>query len=200
MKTQKIMRATAISLLSSSFLLSSLHPVLAADCQAMIQKHLDKLDKTGAGYIRATVSMIRFSAGSGDEDVAGRLEYANGGISKKQNLLTGEIPGRWNTATWRPTPPNYVCTSFYCPPPNYLELHDLQPFAPNRYLTYGLKITNKGLVSISTLLNGKNFLGRAPVVFQGTCSGTSESDVITGVVGQKSYAIVLKSVSTPNIH
>ena len=205
MKTQKIMWATAISLLSSGFLLSSLHPALAVDCRAMIQKHLDAAVGKDS-VVRATITMHAYE-GVGTELVmtwpgdyitaAGRVEYANGSLYKKQNSLAGVIPVRWNTQTWEPLPPG----GSGCVPGSLCIISpEKQPFAPLRHLTYGIEVTNTGVISVATLLNGKYFLGRKPVVFQGTCSGTSLSSVITGVVNEKAYTVTLKRGYIPQIH
>lgn len=211
MKTQQIVLLAAVSLTSLEVLLGSTHPALANDCQAMMQDFI-QYSKAGAYRSRpvaATVSSHSINpsykdAGFSSEDItmttAGLVEYANGALDySPDDSIQGIVPLRWNTLTWSPIPPGTRTplssspanssgsifppqTIINVPPPK-------QPFAPTPQLTYRVQITRTGVVTIATLVNNKNFLGRAPVTFQGTCS----KGVITGSTnGSKFHTITLR--------
>jgi len=57
------------------------------------------------------------------------------------------------------------------------------PAAPQ--LTFKVSISNKGMVSVQEMLNGKPFAGRPPVEFQANCQG----GLLTAIKGSKSYVL-----------
>jgi hypothetical protein len=219
MKTQQIVLFAAVSLTSLEVLLGSTHPALANDCQAMMQDFIQYSKIGGSGFratVAATVSSHSINpsykdAGFHSDDItmttAGLVEYANGALDySSDDSIQGIVPLRWNTSTWSPIPPGTRTplssspanssgsifppqTIINVPPPK-------QPFAPTPQLTYRVQITRTGVVTIATLINNKNFLGRAPVTFQGICS----KGVITGSAnGDKFHTITLRRATRPVI-
>lgn len=70
------------------------------------------------------------------------------------------------------------------------------PVAFAKQVSYEVKISSAGWVSIQKKIDGKNFLGRPPVEFQGVCS----KGLITGTVNSSSYSFSLrKQPSFPNM-
>ena len=65
-----------------------------------------------------------------------------------------------------------------------------------KQLSYLVKISSTGWVSIQKRIEGKAYLNRPPVEFQGVCS----KGLITGTVGSSSYSFSLrKQPSFPNM-
>lgn len=99
--------------------------------------------------------------------VADQVLYANGtldiGMEGQQEILTGNISGRANTAS----------------------KDDPQDLFPASAWNFVIKVNATGFVSVQHQMNGKNFLGRGPDTFQGLSTG----ELITGVVLGKSYTL-----------
>ncbi|MBD2200702.1 MULTISPECIES: hypothetical protein [Calothrix] len=198
MNAQKVLLSTTISLAFSGFLLGSMHPALANDCQAQIRELIEHSKQGKSTFVLTTISMhsainllpskaILYGQIPSENDITqtspiGQVEYANGGLrySVTDNSIVGVIAGRWNTQTWNPPSTNPGAINSFLPGSG-------NPFAPSSQITYGVQITPTGVVSIRTLLNGKNFLGRGPVTFQGSCS----SGLITGIANGKAYTVTL---------
>lgn len=153
---------------SAAFFLAMATSAAAEDCKTMLKPSFDWIQQTS----QSTIFPVRLTF------------TAHTATSAADFVDSGFGDSGWN---------GKVLTSQTSV---YSNQNPSGPVAFAKQLSYLVKISSTGWVSIQKRIDGKAFLGRPPVEFQGVCS----KGLITGTVNSSSYSFSLrKQPSFPNM-